>query len=60
MAKIVIFGIGDSARLAHFYFSHDSEHDVTAFTVDKQYLSGTEFSGLPLVDFATLPAGWNK
>ncbi|MDQ3674526.1 MAG: transferase, partial [Gemmatimonadota bacterium] len=27
MAKLVIFGTGDIARLAHYYFTRDSEHD---------------------------------
>jgi sugar O-acyltransferase (sialic acid O-acetyltransferase NeuD family) len=52
MAKLVIFGTGDIARLAHFYFTRDSPHDVVAFTVDAEYRRGDEFLGLPLVDFA--------
>ncbi len=51
MAKLVIFGAGDIARLAHYYFTRDSEHKVVAFTVDKQYLKGDVFLGLPLLDF---------
>jgi sugar O-acyltransferase (sialic acid O-acetyltransferase NeuD family) len=49
--KIVVFGAGDIARLAHFYFSTDSEHDVVAFTVDATYRQADSFDGLPLVDF---------
>ncbi len=52
MAKVVIFGSGDIARLAHYYFTHDSEHQVVGFTVDRDYITGPEFCGLPLVDFA--------
>lgn len=51
MAKVVIFGTGDIARLAHFYFQRDSEHDAVAFTVDKAYRKGSEYCGLPVVDF---------
>ena len=51
MAKVVIFGIGDAARLAHYYFNRDSEHEVEAFTVDKQYRDSEAFMGLPLVAF---------
>jgi sugar O-acyltransferase (sialic acid O-acetyltransferase NeuD family) len=51
MAKLVIFGAGDIARLAHYYFSRDSEHEVVAFTVDKQYRDGDFFLDLPSVDF---------
>jgi sugar O-acyltransferase (sialic acid O-acetyltransferase NeuD family) len=51
MAKIVIFGVLDTAELAHFYLTHDSEHDVVAFTVSREYLTATEFRGLPVVAF---------
>jgi len=51
MAKVVIFGAGDIARLAHYYFMRDSEHDVVAFTVDEQYRQGDSFLDLPLVGF---------
>jgi sugar O-acyltransferase (sialic acid O-acetyltransferase NeuD family) len=49
VANLVIFGAGDIARLAHFYFSKDSEHHVAAFTVDAAYRTSDEFDGLPLV-----------
>ena len=49
MAKLVLFGAGDIARLAHFYFSTDSDHDVVAFTVDSAYRATEQFEGLPLV-----------
>ena len=51
MAPVVIFGAGDIARLAHHYFTHDSEHEVVAFTVDREFRTADEFLGLPLVDF---------
>jgi sugar O-acyltransferase (sialic acid O-acetyltransferase NeuD family) len=51
MAKLVIFGTGDIARLAHYYFTRDSPHGVAAFTVDASYRSSDEFLGLPVVDF---------
>jgi sugar O-acyltransferase (sialic acid O-acetyltransferase NeuD family) len=49
VAKLVVFGAGDIARLAHYYFAHDSEHEVVAFTVDAAYRTQEEFEGLPLV-----------
>ena len=49
MAKLILFGAGDVARLAHHYFSTDSEHEVVAFTVDAAFLTGDEFQGLPLI-----------
>src|SRR5262249_37441755 len=51
MAQLVIFGAGDIARLAHYYFTRDSDHTVAAFTVDSAYRSGETFLELPLVDF---------
>jgi sugar O-acyltransferase (sialic acid O-acetyltransferase NeuD family) len=51
VAKVVIFGCGQWAELAHFYLTHDSAHDVVGFTVDRPYLTADEFKGLPLVPF---------
>jgi sugar O-acyltransferase (sialic acid O-acetyltransferase NeuD family) len=51
MAEVIIFGTGQWADLAHFYLTHDSPHDVAAFTVDRSYLTGGEFKGLPVVPF---------
>ena len=39
-----------SKKDAH-YFTHDSNREVAGFTVDRAYLSGDEFQGLPLVAF---------
>jgi sugar O-acyltransferase (sialic acid O-acetyltransferase NeuD family) len=51
MAKVVVFGTGDIGRLAHYYFTNDSPHEVVAFTVDEAYRTGDEYLGLPLVPF---------
>lgn len=51
MAKVVIFGVLDTAELAHFYLTHDSDHEVVAFTVNREYVETTEFKGLPIVAF---------
>ena len=51
MEKIVIFGTSQLASLAHFYFVHDSPHEVVAFTLDRDYLIEDEFRGLPVVAF---------
>jgi sugar O-acyltransferase (sialic acid O-acetyltransferase NeuD family) len=51
MAKLVIFGIGDAGRLAHYYFLRDSEHEVVAFSVDKEYIKELMFLGLPVIAF---------
>lgn len=52
MAKIVIFGTQDFAQLAHYYLTHDSEHKVVAFCVDKTYIPNNKVCfGLPVVAF---------
>ncbi len=51
MSKIVIFGTGDIAQLAHYYFTTDSPYEVVAFTVDKAFLTEDSFCGLPVVSF---------
>lgn len=48
---LVIFGTGDIAQLAHFYFDSDSEYEVVAFTVDVAYLTETTFCSLPVIAF---------
>ena len=48
--KLVIFGTGEIGELAHFYFTHDSEFEVVAFTCDDQYAEpGKTLLGLPIV-----------
>jgi sugar O-acyltransferase (sialic acid O-acetyltransferase NeuD family) len=54
MAQLVIFGTGDIARLAHRYFTRDSDHEVIGFTVDREYRNSESFLELPLVDFETV------
>jgi sugar O-acyltransferase (sialic acid O-acetyltransferase NeuD family) len=54
MAKVIIFGILDTAELAHWYLENDSEHQVVAFTVHEKYRKEKSFRGLPLVDFEEL------
>jgi len=58
MADVVIFGMGDIARLAHFYFSSDSPHRVVAFTVDAAYRTADTFQGLPVVAFDQVTAAY--
>jgi sugar O-acyltransferase (sialic acid O-acetyltransferase NeuD family) len=52
MAKLVVFGTGDIACLAEFYFTTDSDHEVVAFTVDADYRRSENFMDRPLVPFS--------
>jgi sugar O-acyltransferase (sialic acid O-acetyltransferase NeuD family) len=51
MARLILFGAGDIAKLAHHYFTRDSGHEVVGFTVDAAYVKEDSFLGLPLVAF---------
>ncbi|TLU99175.1 acetyltransferase [Dyadobacter luticola] len=51
MAKIIIFGVLDTAELAHYYLTHDSDHEIAAFTINRQYIENESFKGLPVVAF---------
>ena len=56
MNKLVIFGTGDIARLAHFYFRREGKHEVVAFTVDRDWCTSPTFEGKPLVAFDDVTA----
>lgn len=51
MSDLVVFGTGQIAELAEFYFAHDSDHKVIAFTVDGAHLKGDRFLDRPVVPF---------
>ncbi len=54
MAKVIIFGIGQIAEIAHFYLTNDSKHEVVAFTVDKEFIDKDSFNELPVVAYEEL------
>lgn len=49
--KIVLFGDSAFAEIAYEYFSHDSEYEVVAFTVSKQYHKKERLFDIPVVPF---------
>jgi sugar O-acyltransferase (sialic acid O-acetyltransferase NeuD family) len=54
---LIIVGDGETAELAYEYFTHDSEHDVVAFSVEAAYKKKDALFDLPVVafeDIATL------
>lgn len=52
--KVVIFGLLDTAELAHWYLSNDSNYEVVGFTVNENYIDKSIFLGLPVVPFEEL------
>jgi sugar O-acyltransferase (sialic acid O-acetyltransferase NeuD family) len=56
MAKVIIFGSSDLAEVVHFYLTSDSDHEIVAFTVDRDYIIADTFLGLPMVPYENLEA----
>ncbi|MBD2177254.1 acetyltransferase [Pseudanabaena sp. FACHB-1998] len=52
--KLIIVGAGETAEIAYEYFTHDSEYEVIAFSVESDYINANELFGLPIVAFETL------
>lgn len=49
--KLVIFGVGDFARVAAIYFSRDSSYELAGFTLDDATAAGGSLLGHPVVPF---------
>jgi len=56
---LIIFGIGDFAQLAHYYFTDNSDYDVIAFTVDAAYCTEPTFCNLPVIAFEEVSEKYN-
>lgn len=54
MSKVVLFGTGPFAEIAHFLLENDSDHTVVGFTVHDAYRKESTFRGLPLISFESL------
>lgn len=48
---IVVFGAGELAEVANYYFSRDTGRKIAAFTIDAVHLQETTFCGRPVVPF---------
>ena len=53
---LVLVGAGEFAQIACEYFEHDSDRDVAAFSVEREYLAQTRLAGRPVVAYETLEA----
>ncbi len=49
--KLIIFGTGEIAEIAFYYFSNFSEYNVSFFTVDDKFIKEENFCGKPVVPF---------
>ena len=51
MSRIVLFGTGRGAAVAHRFLAADTEHDIVGFTVDGAQMKCSSYRGLPVVAF---------
>lgn len=52
--KLIIGGDTAFAEIAYEYFTHDSDYEVVAFTVEREYLHKTSLFNLPVLPFEEL------
>ena len=57
--KLIIVGLGQFAEIAYEYFTHDSNYEVAAFSVNKNYIKEGSFFGLPVVAFENLAEAYS-
>ncbi|VVE39694.1 sugar O-acyltransferase [Pandoraea capi] len=59
--KVFIVGAGEFAQIAYEYFTYDSDYEVVAFCVNKEYIKEPTLYDLPVVPYeeveARFPAG---
>jgi sugar O-acyltransferase (sialic acid O-acetyltransferase NeuD family) len=55
VTDVVVFGLGDFARIARVYLEGDSPYRVAAFTANEQYLETDDVDGVRVTAFETLP-----
>lgn len=54
--RVVIVGTGDHAALAFECFTHDSPHEVVAFSAQPEFIHSDEYCGRPVVPLNRLAA----
>jgi sugar O-acyltransferase (sialic acid O-acetyltransferase NeuD family) len=55
--KLIIFGLGEQADVANYYFTNHTSYDVVAFTVDDEYSGGQSLKrGIPVVPLSNISA----
>ena len=51
--KLIIFGTGDFAEVADYYFTRDSQYSVVAFVLDSEFIKEEKFKSRPVLDLET-------
>jgi len=58
LKKLVVVGAGELAMIAYEYFTYDSNYEVVAFSVEREYLKETSLYELPIVAFEDIKEGY--
>jgi sugar O-acyltransferase (sialic acid O-acetyltransferase NeuD family) len=56
--KLVLVGAGELALIANEYFTHDSDYEVAAFSVNSEYLKDKVLEGKPVVPYEEFEANF--
>ena len=59
MSKLIIFGTGEQAEVANYYFANHTDYSVEAFSVDKDYIKEERYCGKPIVPFGDLASNFS-
>ena len=57
--QLVIVGAGETAEIAYEYFTYDSDYEVVAFSVEKNFLDKEKLFDLPVVPFEDLEENYS-
>lgn len=49
--KLIIFGNGEIADMAFYYFKNEDKHEIAAFCVDKKFIKEENFNNIPILPF---------
>jgi sugar O-acyltransferase (sialic acid O-acetyltransferase NeuD family) len=57
--KLIIIGAGEFALIAYEYFTHDSDYEVVAFSVEGAFIAQPTLNELPVVALETLESAYS-
>lgn len=52
--KLILIGDSAFAEIAYEYFTYDSEYEVVAFAVEKEFITKDQLFGIPVVPFESI------
>lgn len=49
--KLIIFGNGEIADMAFYYFKNEDKYEIVAFCIDKKFIKEENFNNIPVIPF---------